>query len=234
MLGQQRGAEVKQTQEDLSRADLDALVAAILNTDDVDTPKGYDDIDAAAIDAIFSLRVRYGAVTNILKRYNAFEDVKPRSLSALAELIDASGGPDGFADRINNRGLTSSRNGILKADALRQAIDALPSLGIDSQADLHAAIGTNTLGQAKGRWTSVRGQGSGLSWRYFLMLNRIEDVKADRMVTRFCTEALGRPIDPNLAAALVTEAAAELNQTPRHVDHRIWHHQRNTPKRNQT
>jgi hypothetical protein len=73
----------------------------------------------------------------------------------------------------------------------------------------------------------VPGQRSGISWRYFLILNRIEEVKPDRMVQRFVERAMGSELGINEVAVLVAAAAAQVGQTPRHVDHRIWSYERN-------
>src|SRR5262249_43224285 len=71
----------------------------------------------------------------------------------------------------------------------------------------------------------------GLSWNYFRMLSGSEDtVKADRMVLRFVTAALGRRVGTELASELVRGAAATLHSkyahlTPRLLDGAIWSYQ---------
>jgi hypothetical protein len=83
------------------------------------------------------------------------------------------------------------------------------------------------------RWTTIRGQGSGLSWDYFLMLTGRPGVKADRMVRRFVADALScdeQEISQADAHQLVTEAAGLLGLSVSQLDFAIWLYQSgNTP-----
>jgi uncharacterized protein YjbI with pentapeptide repeats len=81
---------------------------------------------------------------------------------------------------------------------------------------------------------SITGQGSGRSYKYFLMLaGNTREVKGDRMVTRFVGEALGsHGISSDVAEDLVRAAATALqaenpNLTAYKLDNLIWNHQRN-------
>lgn len=80
------------------------------------------------------------------------------------------------------------------------------------------------------RWGSVPGQGSGISWSYFLMLSGAAGVKADRMIRRFVAEALGRADETEVsmqeAIALVTATAERLGVSAATLDHQIWLYQR--------
>lgn len=80
---------------------------------------------------------------------------------------------------------------------------------------------------------AIRGQASGLSYVYFLILAGNQDgVKADRMVTRFVANALNvRNVAPALAEELVRGASAILREefpqlTPSNLDNKIWKYQR--------
>jgi len=80
---------------------------------------------------------------------------------------------------------------------------------------------------------SITGQGSGLSYKYFLMLaGNTREVKGDRMLTRFRGEAVGSPgISGELAEDLVRTAATALQaEHPRltayKLDNLIWSYQR--------
>jgi hypothetical protein len=79
----------------------------------------------------------------------------------------------------------------------------------------------------------IKGQGSGLSFDYFLMLSGCDaHVKADRMVRRFVANALGTTdVSAITAQQLVLEACEELkahfpNLKPRLLDYEIWSYQR--------
>ena len=111
--------------------DLPAMIASVRallgDPDSWDAPGGYDSVGLAMIDAIWSIGVRYQSVENVIARYRAerlagghpAEADGPREVR---RFIEASGGPEGFALRMRNHQRTSSRNGILKAEAvLREA-----------------------------------------------------------------------------------------------------------------
>ena len=79
------------------------------------------------------------------------------------------------------------------------------------------------------RWSTVAGQGSGVSWRAFSMLVGLPEVKPDRMIRRFAAAALGRPretaVSVDEARDLVLGAAARLGVSPRALDNAIWSYQ---------
>ncbi|MGH6994574.1 MAG: hypothetical protein ACREES_02680, partial [Stellaceae bacterium] len=102
-------------------------------------------------------------------------------------------------------------------------------------------IGIKTLGDtenttrndlARDKVCLIPGQRSGISFDYFLMLAGSDHfVKPDRMLCRFVSAALQRPIEPPEAQALVTRVADRLKQffprlTPRLLDYVIWSYQR--------
>src|SRR5205823_5748989 len=86
-------------------------------------------------------------------------------------------------DVFNNKQRTSPRSGITKAEAVYRFANVLKSHGIETLKDV----------KKKGKYPAVRaaitgipGQGSGISYDYFLMLSGdVEVVKADRMLRRF-------------------------------------------------
>ena len=174
----------------------------------------YSSLALAVIDSLWSIGVRYTGVRNVIARYRAFRsragvDADQDTPADLAAVIDGAGGPDAFAEIVANRQRTSSRNGILKAEAVRLAADVLIDAGICVPADVAAAT-PEQLTDVRVKWTGIRGQGSGLSWQYFLMLSGEQGVKADRMVRRFVADALGceeQDISQADAHELVTEAA---------------------------
>lgn len=142
------------------------------------------------------------------------------------------GGLEAFAEIVANRQRTSSRGGILKAEAVRLAADVLIDAGISVPTDIASAT-PEQLMDVRRRWTGIRGQGSGLSWQYFLMLSGEEGVKADRMIRRFVADALEcdeQDISQDDAHELVTEAARLLGLSVSQLDFAIWLHQSgNTP-----
>jgi hypothetical protein len=143
--------------------------------------------------------------------------------------------PQQMAELIyDNRQRTSTRSGILKADAVFQFVHVLQRFGINTYADFAA------MPDAAGVEAAVRripGQTSGICYDYFRMLAGNKDgVKEDRMVLRFVGEALGRPITGSEEAAVfVREAASRLQVeypwlTATLLDYLIWKYQR-APRR---
>lgn len=205
---------------------------------DLRAPDGYPDSLALCIlDAIWSMGVRYRSVENVLARYRAWleesrrGDAASRSGQQLVEDIHAAGGPDVFARAVvDNRCLTSSRNGILKSEAVLVAAGRLGARCVSTAADVRARHHETEVKKA---WISVTGQRSGISWHYLLILAGVEDIKADRMICRFVSDAAGpgRSVTPQEAYDAVTGAHSLLRQeTPklslRGLDHAIWNAQR--------
>jgi hypothetical protein len=218
--------------------DLDLLLAHVKRTlrpsDEWLEPEGYpDSLGLCVLDSIWSIGVRYGGVQSVVARYRELRGVEggdPNRDSAadLREAIASVGGPEAFADALKNRQLTSTRNGILKAEAVDQACAALLSVGIATTDELRSADPA-TREAAKKAWGGVRGQRSGISWRYLLLLSGDQEVKPDRMIVRFVAAALGRTPSTSEAADLLTAAAEQLNVPLRALDQAAWRQQSGRP-----
>jgi hypothetical protein len=133
-----------------------------------------------------------------------------------------------------NRQRTSSRNGILKADAVVRFAKALHEAGVEDFPDIRDAARAERASHAV---HFMPGQGSGLSFDYLLMLAGDDSyVKPDRMLCRFVAEAAGQAeISPHSARDAVVAACRDLasefpNLTPRLLDHLIWSYQRAQPR----
>jgi hypothetical protein len=198
-------------------------------------PAGYpDSLALCLLDAIWSMGVKYGGVINVLDRYKSWltsaqRGSPDRSASQLIDDIDAVGGGDAFAELVNNRGRTSTRNGILKAQAVRDAASNLVTVGIDSTIDLRTRSGDREVERA---FKATRGQSSGISWHYLLILAGVEDIKADRMIRRFvAAAAVASTVTTADAYQAVHGAYCILTAdapglTLRALDHAIWNSQR--------
>jgi hypothetical protein len=211
-----------------------ASVEALLGSPDSwDTPDGYDSVGLAMIDAIWSIGVRYQSVENVIARYRAERlagghDPEADRPQDVRSFIEASGGPEGFALRIRNHQRTSSRNGILKAEAVLHEARILEHESVAVPADL-AGASEERLQHLQARWSAVPGQASGISWRAFCMLVGLAEVKPDRMIRRYVATALGRPgetaVGVEEARDLVMATAAHLGVSPRDLDYAIWSYQ---------
>jgi hypothetical protein len=213
--------------------ELDAVVshAGVLGAPSTwDPPVEYASSALAIIDSVWSIGVRYRGVLNVLDRYRTLRrangtDPEHDTPADLVGVIEKLGGPEGFADAVQNRQRTSSRSGILKAEAVLLEARHLREERIASSEDLLRAD-PGKLDAIRARWVSVPGQGSGLSLDYFLMLSGLPGVKADRMIRRFVASALRLPnelaISADDARRLVRDAARRFGVDERVLDYAIW------------
>jgi hypothetical protein len=189
----------------------------------------YRSMALSVLDAIWSIGVRYGGVLNVIARYSAARveqgaDPQVDTPSDLVAFIDGCGSAEEFAASVANRQRTSSTNGILKADAVRQAATLLVTQNVETPAVLRS-LDSVARQRLEERWRGIRGQASGLSWDYFVMLNGMSGVKADRMIRRFVAEALDlreSDVPPARARTLVVAASDELGIDARVTDFAVW------------
>jgi hypothetical protein len=217
-------------------AQLRALVAAGEQFRGAEAPRGYrDGLALCVIDSVQSTGVNYTSVGRVLDRYRAYrrEQGGEPATDGTAELLatfDELGGPDPWASRIGTRNRTSTRGGILKAGAIRDVARVLTAEEITTAAGLRAAADDEVrLEQVRKAWCAVKGQRSGITWRYVLMLAGVPGVKPDRMICRFVADALDVPrrsVGSEFAAEIVTAAAPGLDMSPTALDHAIWRFQR--------
>lgn len=225
--------------------DVAMLAAACRSSLDLDAPLGeeyrYGHLSLCVLDAVFSIGVRYESTQAVVARYAAWaglaasrrEDALPpreqqQPLHVLVEHIERD--PGSFAtDVVRNRQRTSSRNGILKAEASQRFAQALLAHGVEHLQDVAPAATDPALDVAL---RAVRGQGSGIAIAYFFMLAGDPAlVKPDRMLQRFVDRALGKPTPIADIQRLISDACLALHAehpalTPRGLDHVIWNHER--------
>lgn len=199
-----------------------------------EAPDGYSSVPLCAVDAIFSIGVRYGGVENVVNRYKSYwlekgvdADTDEHSTRGF---LDEFAGRDDLAETLfDNRQRTSPRGGILKADAVVQLLEVLDSAGIQTTKQLRDHFDDADLDRAI---RNVHGQSSGISAKYLFLLAGVEDaVKPDRMIIRFVSQAVDHKVTALEAQNLVVAASRELRLhnpelTPRVLDHLIWHAQR--------
>lgn len=196
-------------------------------------PKGYTSTALAILDSIYSTGNRYSGVVNLLSRYSALReeagaDATKDDAMDLADAILQCGGPEAFAQATRNRWRTSSRTSApRKAEAALRAAELLVDLDMPTRDNVRAAMQDRNAREssdlAKG-WYTIPGQRSGLTYDYFLMLLGLPGVKADRMIRRYVTRAVGssRTVDAKSASRLVEKVADEINVDYSTLDHTIW------------
>lgn len=219
-----------------SAEQLHALVTACDQFRDAKAPDGYrDGLALCVIDSVQSTGVRYRSVEKVVARYRAYRreqggDPNRDGAAELLRTFDELDGPDGWANKIGNNNRTSTRSGVLKSQAIRDAARVLDAAGIGDTDLLRRVVEDDAqLEQVRKAWCAVKGQRSGITWHYMLMLAGIEGVKPDRMICRFVADSLGlsrRVVTPPFALEIVTAAAKEMGMSPTDLDHGVWQFQR--------
>ena len=197
------------------------------------------------IDAVFSIQSKYEAVRNVLDRYEKATG-RPRlrkdhdnlpsreaqqSISDLCALFEKKGLEE-MTQLFGNRGRTSPKGGILKAEAVGLFALALRKHGVEHLQDVEGEMENEALEKDI---RAIPGQGTGITLSYFWMLAGSDRlVKPDTMVIRFLETALHRTVAYTECQRIVSEAARELEgehpqMTPRLLDHLIWGYQRDLP-----
>ncbi|OFE15596.1 hypothetical protein BA895_22340 [Humibacillus sp. DSM 29435] len=179
------------------------------------TPEGYDSVALGVLDSIYSTGHKYTGVTNALDKYRAArrsEDAESGqdTASVLVAAVDRWGGIAALVER-TNKWPTSSKAGVPKqAAAAFGTAKILTGHGLNTVAEVRAAFATAEQQDAspvKRLWLGLPGQGSGLTWTYFLMLCGVPGVKADRMVVRYVSRAVREAVDGKDARRLVSSVA---------------------------
>lgn len=205
-------------------ADVEPLVAAIKSDITIrKSPGGWpESIELALIDAVLSIRARYGVtaetgVRGSLKRYQAASQ-RPTwdDLRILADIE-----PTQLSETLANRQRTGR---VLKAEAIVNCARRLSEVGVR-----HAVDVDRNSAEQKIAYCGTVGLGP-VTWSYFLMLLGTDGVKPDTLVTRFVGETIGGNPGPDTVAALVTAAAEQLEMSSSDLDHSIWRHMSN-PRR---
>ncbi|WP_232320407.1 heme peroxidase [Rhodococcus sp. WMMA185] len=195
-------------------------------------PDRYNDgLALCIIDSIQSTGSHYNSVVNVVKRYRASRNGAASSdgTPELLTSFEDYGGVSGWAKRIGNQKPASTRAGAsLKAAVIQEVAQKLHDAGVRTAADLRQH-GAREPGNDERRrvtkklWTSVEAQSSGITWEYALMLAGLPGAKADRMVVRFVSDAVGvSDLSPERAAGLVRDAAGLLSVNATDLDHAIW------------
>jgi hypothetical protein len=203
----------------------------------------YSSLPLCVIDAVFSIGVTYESTQNTVVRYAGRAGIPIlRPDKAALPLIETQQSIDDFlvlmvpfaseqtaTKLFNNHQRTSTKNGILKSQAVFRFADALHESGVNYFQDVPLLMHDRAFEDSIKR---IPGQASGISLRYFHMLAGDENgVKPDRMLVRFLESALGKSYKPARAAAMTLDAARLLQEDypdlkPRTLDHAIWRYQR--------
>jgi len=206
-----------------------------------ETDFGYQSLPLCVIDAVYSIGVRYASTVNVVERYcECFGLQKVRTEPGLPP-PDQQESVTYFLRKLERMGIerfagevfanwqrTSTRNGILKAEAVLRFAEVLCARSVDYFQDVPKVVSDDGFAE---EIKSIPGQRSGVSLSYFFMLTGSDDlVKPDRWVLRFLRDALGREVAQSDALVLIQGACALLlarypHLSPRSLDHAIWEYQ---------
>ncbi|WP_121805493.1 hypothetical protein [Nocardioides mangrovicus] len=170
-------------------------------------------IELALVDSVMSIRARYGTETSgVLGRVLRYRSVVERHpLDDLSEFSRLD--PDWLQGLL---GLQRS-GGRLKSEVCLDVAGRLLDAGIAKASDVEVDSPAH-----KSAWTGTVGLGW-VTWEYFTMLLGRTGVKADTMIIRFVSKAIGDgTLDPKRAHGAVIGAAELLGAQARDLDHAIW------------
>lgn len=201
---------------------LDQYIESTVGTEIAQWPGGWPgQIEAALIDAIYSIRARYGGpktgVRAVVNNWRERDGHTGRAddLEALAGMS-----PEEFVKIVKN---SSQASGRLKGEIVIDAARALSKAGLRHSGDLTDAP------EQKRAYLSVKGCGP-VTWYYFRMLLGRPDIKPDTWILRFVKEALGRTVSPEEARTLLTAVAAERGVSASELDNVVWNFARGTKR----
>ncbi len=198
----------------------------------------YDSLPLCVIDAVFSIGVRYTSTQKTvhnycdyfsLREYNRMRDSEgdKHTISQLVENLSRADSVKNADEIFKNHQRTSTRNGILKADAVLMFAKILKKHRIETLKDL---ISRELPEKAQEELMRIPGQRSGLSIRYFCMLAGDDNrAKPDRHVLRFLKQYTGQEFTFSQAQEALAQTVDILaykypNLTVRLLDHTIWNY----------
>jgi hypothetical protein len=173
-------------------------------------------VDAALLDAVFSVRARYGSRARGTGVYGAVTRWQKERKVCNDLTYLATYDPSALR-KITNDGKISGR---YKAEVVIEAAGALSAIGAVRSNDFE-----HRMAEARSAYLSVKGCGP-VTWAYLRMLLGLEDVKADVWVRHFVARAIGSELSAAEVSQLVKSVAARMNVSATDLDHAIWRHQR--------
>ena len=223
--------------------DHDVVVAAARGLDIRPRGERWAHLSLCVLDAVFSIGARYGSTERTCKQYAAYARLAPLVDAAapgsiigtpaeqpLSAFVTDAADVERFASEVlRNRQRTSTRGGVLKAEAAARYAQVLVDAGVQRYGDVPglfddeprmAAVTTALRGIAGNGTSDVR---LGYLW---MLLGDDHVIKPDRMVLRWLAGVLGRRPTAADARAMIGAAAGELGCTPWELDHAVWRAQR--------
>lgn len=201
--------------------DLDLLLSAVaaVPTPWKKWPGGYQRMDSALVDAVMSIRFRYGrerqngswtGARGAVLRYEKHSE----HITDSQRMRHLAGQDPAALEKVLNRQKVHS--GTTKASAIVEAAKRFVAIGVTEPAHLRPNDSHHRT-----QYTGVSGLGP-VTWEYFTMLLSHDGVKADTWITEFVGRAVRRRVPSEYAGALVKEAAKKLGVGQKDLDHALW------------
>jgi hypothetical protein len=189
----------------------------------------YKSLALCVIDVIFSIGVKYSSVTNTIQRIKSkIPEADSLTISDLLKSYDYYS-IEGMVNEIfGNRQRTSTRNGILKAEAVQRFCRVLLDFDVNQINDVEKVIANKDF---EAEIKSIPGQSSGISLVYFYILTGAKDyVKPDRMIQRFLSATLNRKVKESECQRLIFGASLIIEKEYPEIrasiiDHLMWKYQ---------
>lgn len=193
-------------------------------------PGGYPDrLDLALVDAVMSIRFRYGrerrdgtwtGARGAVLRYEKYSE----HVTAAKKMEHLANQDPLALERVLNRQKVHS--GKTKASAIVEAAQRFVDIGLTQPAHLMP-----NDPEHRAKYTGVSGLGP-VTWEYFTMLQNHDGVKADSWITEFVARAIGRRVSSEGGGGLIKEAAQKLGVNEKTLDHAIWSYASTTVLKN--
>lgn len=193
------------------------------------------------IEAVFSIAANNTSSKNAYMNYMRYYHIIPEeetgiilpehTVEEFIDNVESFQNINEFTDTVlKNRQRTSSKNGILKSEAVYEIAKVLKRYKISSLSDFQNCSGERYCNLEK-EILNVKGQSSGIMLKYLHMLAGNENtIKPDRMLIRFICN-INKDITINDAQKIIDKCVSLLkkynkNITPRLLDYLIWDYQR--------
>lgn len=181
-------------------------------------------MDLALVDAVMSIRFRYGkerkdgswtGARGAVLRYEKY--AAETGVQGIAGL--AAQDPVALEKVLNRQTVHAGKT---KAYAIVEVAKRFtdPGIGIAKPTDLEPNNPNH-----RNLYTGVKGLGP-VTWEYFTMLLGHPGVKSDTWIGRFVAEAIGREVSAERAGELVKAAAKELGVDETALDYATWSYTR--------
>lgn len=195
----------------------------------------YSHLPLCVIDSVFSIGVKYEIVQNTVDRFckhhniDKFSKSDELSTTFFLNLMQQEPISELTENIYKNRQRTSTKNGILKSEAVIQFLKILQKFEVNKLSDVTKIISSKEFEK---EIKEIPGQKSGISLTYFYMLAGSDDlIKPDRMIIRFLENISGEKVSLTDCQIILAEVSKRLQKngftiTPKILDNLIWNYQR--------